>query len=73
MSKNFLTFWRPAAFGDFQKKKTSERTWLCAGISLLLFKAQKPPRRQGVNMSVLVSKLSFYTDVNPCDQKKAYH
>jgi len=24
-------------------------------------------------MSVSVSKLSFYTDVNPCDQKKAYH
>jgi len=24
-------------------------------------------------MLVLVNKLSFYTDVKPCDQKKAYH
>jgi len=26
-----------------------------------------------VNMSVLVSELSFYIDVNPCNQKKTYH
>jgi len=24
-------------------------------------------------MSVSVSKLSFYTDVDPCNQKKTYH
>jgi len=31
-----MTLWRPAAFEDF-RKKTPKRTWLCAGISLLLY------------------------------------
>jgi len=30
-----LTLWHLAAFEDFHKK-TPKRTWLCAGISLLL-------------------------------------
>jgi len=33
-----VTLWRPAAFGDI--KKTPKRTWLCTGISLLLFGLQ---------------------------------
>jgi len=40
-----LTLWRPAAFGDFQKK-TLKRTWLCAGISPLLFRLQTWSKRQ---------------------------
>jgi len=30
------TLWRPAAFGDFWRK-TPKRTWLCTGISPLLY------------------------------------
>jgi len=32
-----LALWRPAAFRDFQKKKTPELMWLCVGIYSLLF------------------------------------
>jgi len=31
-----LILWRPAAFGDF-RKKNAKHTWLCVGISPLLF------------------------------------
>jgi len=34
-----LTLWRPAAFGDFQKKKP-RRAWLCTGNSLVRYALQ---------------------------------
>jgi len=34
---NFLPLWRPVAFGDFRKKTPPKCTWLCVGISPLLF------------------------------------
>jgi len=34
-----LTLGRPAAFGDF-RKKTPKHTWLCAGVSPLLYELQ---------------------------------
>jgi len=39
--ENFkLTLWRPAAFGDFRRKKTPKRMWLCAGISPVWYALQ---------------------------------
>jgi len=35
-----LTLWRPLGFGDFRKKKTPKRTWLCAGISPVWYALQ---------------------------------
>jgi len=35
-----LTLWHPAAFEDFQKKKTPKRTWLCMGISPVRYALQ---------------------------------
>jgi len=35
-----LTLWHQAAFGDFRKKKTPKRTWLCVGISLVWYALQ---------------------------------
>jgi len=43
---SLLTLWRPAAFGDFQKIKTPKRTWLCVGISLLLYGLRTWSKRQ---------------------------
>jgi len=40
-----LTLWHSAAFGDFWKK-TPKRTWLCAGISPLLYGLQTWSKRQ---------------------------
>jgi len=42
---SFLTLWHPAAFGDF-RKKTPKHTWLCVGISLLLYGLRTWSKRQ---------------------------
>jgi len=42
---NYLTLWRPAAFGDF-RKKTPKHTSLCTGISPFLFGLRTWSKRQ---------------------------
>jgi len=42
---SFLTLCRPAAFRDFSKK-TPKSTWLCAGISPLLYRLRTWSKRQ---------------------------
>jgi len=37
---SFFLLWRPRGFGDFRKKKTPKRTWLCAGISPVRYALQ---------------------------------
>ena len=53
-----LTLWRPAAFGDFWKKKTPKRTWLCAGISQsgMLYRPGKSLKRCGKSSSLHLKK-----------------
>jgi len=41
-----LTFWHPLGFGDFRKKKTPKRTWLCAGISPVWYALQTRQKSQ---------------------------
>jgi len=41
-----LTLWGPAAFGDLKKNKAPKRTWLCTGISPLLYGLRTWSKRQ---------------------------